>query len=214
VLLTHSVSTNQTTLEHLAPFMLLRHLPPLPTIPQTPAAARTPDSSSVPPFVALHPPLGDTPIPTTPPRRSPSRDPTSPYYFPSPPPDGEAPLANSLSDAITSIKQSRLLEHELSSAQRKKIRRVHGKIRLYDLGWKQNVTEALGGGYRNIRNKGWKWWIRLFLVGGCGYVGKQVIYDCIAETTSSSLGDGYTFPFNPQAQRKLEKLASELALSN
>jgi len=143
--------------------MILRHLPPLPTVSTAP---RTPEiSSSVPPFVSVHPPPRQPPPSSTPPRRPiVDRNPSSPYFFPSPPPDGPDTFSNSLSAAITSLSGVRVQEHELTSAQRRRIRYAHGKIRLYDLGWKVNLREAIGGGWSS--GKGWKWWLRLVVSGG------------------------------------------------
>jgi len=111
------ICTNQTTLENITPFMLLRHLPPLP---------RTGHSLSDPP-----------------------------------------------------------LEPELSFAQRRIVKDAHGQILLYDVGWKKNWAQVFGWKRR------YGWLHRLW----CG---------------GASLGDGRTFPRNPQSEEMLAKLAKEL----
>ncbi|KAF6755787.1 DHHC palmitoyltransferase-domain-containing protein [Ephemerocybe angulata] len=111
------ITTNQTTLEHISPFMLLRHLPPLP---------RTGHSLSDPP-----------------------------------------------------------LEPELSYEQRRIVKDAHGKILMYDLGWRRNWAQVFGWNTR------WGWVPRL-LCGG------------------ASPGDGTHQPRNPRADELLAKLAEDL----
>ncbi|KAF8527602.1 DHHC palmitoyltransferase-domain-containing protein [Hysterangium stoloniferum] len=77
-------------------------------------------------------------------------------------------------------------EHELSHAQRWLVRREHGKLRLYDLGWRRNWGEVFGGGK-------WYWWSRLVLYGG------------------EQRGNGWTFEKGEHVQERLERLARALA---
>ncbi len=91
--------TNQTTLESLSPFLLLRYLP------RTPASAELMQ--------------------------------TYPGRYSCPP-----------------------LEHELSSAQRRHLRRAHSSIRMYDVGWRQNWWQVVGW------NRRWGWVGRLLYGGG------------------------------------------------
>lgn len=111
------VTTNQTTLEHISPFILLRHLPPLP---------RTGHSLSDPP-----------------------------------------------------------LEPELNYKQRKLVKEAHGRMSLYDIGWRNNWMQVFGWNTR------WGWVTRLL----CGGV---------------SAGDGMYYPRNPRAEEVLSQLASDL----
>ncbi|KAF8964416.1 DHHC palmitoyltransferase-domain-containing protein [Flammula alnicola] len=111
------ISTNQTTLENIAPFMLLRHLPPLP---------RSGHSLSDPP-----------------------------------------------------------LEAELSYIQRRIVRGAHGRILLYDVGWRRNWAQVFG--WNRKHGLLYRLW--------CG---------------GASSGDGKTFPRNPRSEEMLSKLAREL----
>ncbi|TFK24368.1 zf-DHHC-domain-containing protein [Coprinopsis marcescibilis] len=111
------ISTNQTTLENISPFMLLRHLPPLP---------RSGHGLSDPP-----------------------------------------------------------LEPELSYHQRRAVKDAHGKVYMYDVGWKKNWAQVFGWDTR-------RGWIERILYGG------------------ASPGDGRYFPRNPRSEAMLANLASEL----
>ncbi|KAG8971589.1 palmitoyltransferase for Vac8p [Tulasnella sp. 425] len=148
------ISTNQTTLEQLTPFILLRHIPPLPI----PAPISNPS--------------------TSPPQR---QRPDSPYFFPSPPPDRTsfsesssstskqtAPSQASTTTAHQLPQSGRIQEHLLSSAQRRRIRYAARKIRLYDLGSASRNWDQVFGGGRNGGGNGWKWWLNLILLGGRG----------------------------------------------
>ncbi|TDL22188.1 zf-DHHC-domain-containing protein [Rickenella mellea] len=117
-------STNQTTLESLSPFLLLRYLPPLPQ-----------------------------------------------------PPDSPSQRAIRLSDPPE--------EHELSSSQRRHVRKAHSKVHMYDVGWRRNWLQVVGCKRR-------KHWIIRALYGGGG------------------CGDGKSFPRNPRAEQMLSRLASKL----
>ncbi|KAG8969174.1 palmitoyltransferase for Vac8p [Tulasnella sp. 419] len=160
------ISTNQTTLESLTPFLLLRHL------------SLKPDVGDIPPETEL----------SVKPSISGASEEESPFYFPSPPAN-QVTFSQSLGSSASSL-PSKLLEHELTSNQRRLIRRAAGKIRMYDLGWKNNWKEVFGGNKR--RRQWWSWWMWLIFTGGV------------------SNGDGYRFQFNPEAESKLEKLAAKL----
>lgn len=77
-------------------------------------------------------------------------------------------------------------EHELSYAQRRAIRRAHGRIRLYDVGWKRNLAQVFG------RSPSVTGFLAVLLYGG------------------KPKGDGKRFKFNHGARPMLEKLANEL----
>ena len=112
--------TNQTTLENLSPFLLLRYLP-----------APNLDSRHV-PGTSITNLSTDTP----------ETVPDSPYRFPSPPPSPYA-IASGARNRRTNRPWD---EHELSYAQRHTIRRAHSRIRLYDVGWKKNLAQVFGRG--------------------------------------------------------------------
>lgn len=108
--------TNQTTLENLSPFLLLRYLP-APNlnsrhVPGTGITNLSTDTLEIPP--------------------------DSPYRFPSPPP---SPLPMPSGNHRMNRPWE---EHELSYAQRRAIRRAHCRIRLYDVGWKRNLAQVFG----------------------------------------------------------------------
>jgi len=77
-------------------------------------------------------------------------------------------------------------EHRLSPVQRRIVKRAHGYIRLYDVGWKKNWAQVFGW------EKKYGWIYRL-LIGG------------------ASKGDGRIFQRNPRADDLLRRLAAELA---
>ena len=152
--------TNQTTLENLSPFLLLRYLPPPNLNPRHVPGTSITNLST------------DT-LETMP---------DSPYRFPSPPP---SPYL------MESGTQHRRMnrpweEHELSYAQRRAIRRAHGRIRLYDVGWKKNLAQLFGRGPSVTAL------LALFLYGG------------------KPRGDGKRSEFNHMAQPMLDELADEL----
>lgn len=89
--------TNQTTLESLAPFLLLRHIPQLPQHDHSGSGGR----------------LSDPPM-----------------------------------------------EHELSSSQRRLIRATHSRLKLYDVGWRENWKQVIGWKHP------WGWVPRLLYGGG------------------------------------------------
>ncbi|KAG8984417.1 palmitoyltransferase for Vac8p [Tulasnella sp. 427] len=176
------ISTNQTTLEQLTPFLLLRHIPPLPMSTANPT--QPPSNSQT---------LGP---------QSNRHRPDSPYFFPSPPPDRASFSEGSSTTTqvspgtktatTTAHKAGRVEEHLLSSDQRRRVRYAARKIRLYDLGSvRENWEEVVGG--RGKAGSRWTWWLNFIVCGGKGK------------------GDGYTFEFNPTARRKLDRLAEDLA---
>jgi hypothetical protein len=77
-------------------------------------------------------------------------------------------------------------EHELSYAQRRAIRRAHGRIRLYDVGWKKNLVQVFG------RSPSVADFLSVLLYGG------------------KPKGDGKRFEFNHRARPMLVELADEL----
>lgn len=77
-------------------------------------------------------------------------------------------------------------EHELSYAQRRAVRRAHGHIRVYDVGWKKNLAQVFG------RSPSVTEFLAIFLYGG------------------KPRGDGKRFEFNLRARSMLEELADEL----
>lgn len=137
--MTRCFRTNQTTLEHLAPFLILRHIPAVPPPETTPI---TPSTSSI----------------------SPIRDPSSPYFFPSPPPERATFAPIDISTTSSGATTPRLQEHTLNFAQRRTVRSAARKILMYDLGWKRNFGEVMGGG----KGVGWRWWVRWVVCGGVG----------------------------------------------
>ena len=69
--------------------------------------------------------------------RGSSRQFAEPYRFPSPPPSSQLQRTGL---------GGRWQEHELNSKQRKLVREAARNIRVYDLGWRENIHQALGGG--------------------------------------------------------------------
>ncbi|KIJ54210.1 hypothetical protein M422DRAFT_241461 [Sphaerobolus stellatus SS14] len=143
---------NQTTLEHMSPYHLLRHLPPPPSHPKPanfppPPSASSPHHDSLeslvrpptPPVVGFDSPVDSYALYSYPPTQHTTAEPLSRYR----PPE----------------------EHELTHSQRRLIRHYHGRIRMYDLGWSRNWGEVFGGGGKGSRPK-WKWWLRVLLHGG------------------------------------------------
>lgn len=96
-------------------------------------------------------------------------------------------------------------EHELSSAQRRFVLRTHGKIRMYDLGWKRNWQEVFSGGLMGkedgddspwgsrVKWRGKKlWWLKLLVTGG------------------HQKGTGWNFERTPNIDAKLQRFAKVL----
>ncbi|THH05000.1 hypothetical protein EW145_g5123 [Phellinidium pouzarii] len=119
------VSTNQTTIENLSPFLLLRYLPP--TNPAT-----SPDPTTT------RSPSGTLPQTTT---HTPSQRQTS--HFPS-------QSRNRLNNPAPIHPR----EHQLSSTQRRHVRMAHGSIRLYDVGFVENWRQVVGIGKRGWKGYG------------------------------------------------------------
>jgi palmitoyltransferase ZDHHC2/15/20 len=93
------------------------------------------------------------------------------------------------------------LEHELTLQQRRLVRRAHGSIRLYDVGFRKNWAQVFGW------NRKWGWVHRL-AYGGAGYVPPlQVSREAHAGYRQ---GDGLKFPHNPRSDEMLARLAKEL----
>lgn len=132
-------STNQTTLENISPYLILKYLPPLPR------------------------------------------------------------GSHGLSDPP--------LREELSSAQRYLVRDAHNQIRIYNLGWRRNLQQALGLEARN------GWLARLW------HGGSSCVF-CLTTRMNEWLmriirpGDGKNFPRNPSADRWLESLAQQLVTAD
>lgn len=195
--------TNQTTLEQLSPFLLLRYLPK-PKIPR-------------------HAP--GTSITHNIPDATPSSRKNSPYHFPSPPPTppvggrldtrltpprvfSSSPVATTAGPAYIRAPVSRDYrewdEHSLSSSQRRLVRYTASQVRLWDLGWKANISAKLGAGNSShgtttrrhegntLRPYSWKWWLAVVLYGG------------------PPRGDGKTFPRNKRARGTLQELRMKL----
>ncbi|KAF8585082.1 zf-DHHC-domain-containing protein [Ramaria rubella] len=207
-------STNQTTLEHMSPYLLLRYLPPPPDLqsvfpPQSqdrvpnytshpqqisqPKRYPPPPSSpharpKVPPALADPPTPPDSPVNTStnstshPLHRHDTPDPTPPYSNLDP-----HPPYTSAHTFRTTLPYRPPEDHELSSAQRRLVKHMHGRLRLYDLGFRRNLQQIFGGGRR-----GWKRWVWIFLCGG------------------APKGDGRTFEKRRDVDAGLERLAREL----
>jgi hypothetical protein len=120
--------------------LLLQYLPDIPSEPtqgddlhiddmQPPPFTSQPPSPANISTTSLHrsqsPPPYAPPLPGT--RRSQMF--AEPYRFPSPPP----------------LPPRRFQDHELNRRQRQLIREAHLRIRVYDLGWKNNILDVLGG---------------------------------------------------------------------
>lgn len=197
--------TNQTTLEQLSPFLLLKYLP-------KPRIQRHAPGTSI------------TRLQST---STTSASTDSPYYFPSPPP---TPPPASTPDSDVPLSQSRVFsaspvaisggkaylksppargyqewdEHSMSSAQRRLVRHTASRVRLWDVGWKANIISSLGSGSsqssgNNRRREGgvprpytWRWWLSVLLYGG------------------PPRGDGKTFPRNRKARSTLHELRARL----
>ncbi|EJC98527.1 zf-DHHC-domain-containing protein [Fomitiporia mediterranea MF3/22] len=137
-------STNQTTIENISPFLLLRYLPSSPAIHTLPEAS-TPlaTAGSIPPFPP-QPSLHPSSRPSTPP------DPTyASLHVPTTP---------------TSQAQLRLHEHQLNASQRRHVRYAHSQIRLYDVGFRANWAQIIGVG----KKRGWRGVVYKLICGGGG----------------------------------------------
>ncbi|KAL5482478.1 PFA3 [Sanghuangporus weigelae] len=176
-------STNQTTLENISPFLILRYLQSASSVSAYSTSSTSPppsagnvslNSSNLPGPLSLHP----VSQAGTPPQSLHSSFPVV----------GSVPSPRCRSSGPAPNATPMLREHQLNSAQRRAVRYAHGKIRLYDVGFRANWMQILGVGRR-----GWRGWTYRILCGGGG------------------AGDGKTFPRNPKADDMLAKLAAELA---
>jgi len=196
-------TTNQTTLESLAPYLLLRHLPITPpaedlaqpiNVPPYDTAPPGLDSSRPPSFSsAPGSPTFSTPSHSPPPYAQPaahhrSRTFSEPYDFPSPP----------LTPPFQPSR--RLKEYELNRKQRRAVRRAAGSIRIYDLGWKENLKEVLGGPGPSAS-----------LHSGGGAISPVLIWVERIFWGGRGRGDGQTFRHNPNAEPLLRALGDQLA---
>jgi palmitoyltransferase ZDHHC2/15/20 len=191
--------TNQTTIEQLSPFLLLKYLPkpriarhaPGTSITRHVGPSATASSDSpyhFPPLSSLTEAGLDTPI-------TPSR------VFSS------SPVATTTGEAYLKTPGSRDYrdwgEHSLSSPQRRLVRRTASRLRLWDIGWRANITSSLGAG--NIYHSGGRkrdgggpgpyslrWWLAVLLYGG------------------PPRGDGKTFPKNKRSKVTLRELRTRL----
>ncbi|PVF99097.1 zf-DHHC-domain-containing protein, partial [Serendipita vermifera] len=140
--------TNQTTLEQLSPYIILKYLP-------KPKKARHAPGTDITRDVNV-PPL-------------PSAQDDSPYYFPSPPPTPPPAVATNMGRSSVSRTTGfhEWDEHSLSLSQRRLVRRVAGEMYLWDLGWRRNVVATLGSGeVVSDPVYGWRWWGSVLLYGG------------------------------------------------
>ena len=175
--------TNQTTIENISPFLLLRYLPTTSSVspdsitrdsPPPSAGSVSLNSPNPPRSLSLHP----VSRPDTPPDS---------LHASFPPLNGSAsPRNRSSGPGPNALPMYR--EHQLTSAQRRAVRHAHSNIRPYDVGFRANWAQILGVGRR-----GWRGWVYRILCGGGG------------------AGDGKTFPRNPKAGDMLAQLAAELA---
>ncbi|OCB88236.1 zf-DHHC-domain-containing protein [Sanghuangporus baumii] len=179
----HLASTNQTTIENISPFLILRYLPTVSSIPAYSTSSTSPPPSAG--SVSLNSPNPSRPLSlhSVSPAGTPPQSLHSSFLAVG---STSSPRSRSSGPGLNAIPMLR--EHQLNSAQRRAVRYTHGKIRLYDVGFRANWTQILGVGRR-----GWRGWAYRVLCGGGG------------------AGDGKTFPRNPKADDMLSKLAAELA---
>lgn len=178
------VTTGQTTLEQLSPYMLLRYLPPLPS--SNPTNDEDGSGSSFESDVELHTMLkahpgaedeaklsGDSSVLDS------SRPESLPIY---PPPGHSVPIASR--DNATHF-----VEHTMTRNQRRLVRSAAGKIRIYDLGWKKNWLDI----FSVRQERFWLDWLEIVWWGGHG-----------------TRGDGRTFGRNPKSAGMLARLRERL----
>lgn len=140
-------SIGQTTLEHMSPYHLLRNLPPPASSPKPPNFPPPPSGH----HASTASSLADPPSPLLSDWDSPIED------------DRTYPPRSQAATPTRAI-ASRYCppeEHNLTHAQRRLVRYYHGRIRMYDLGWKRNWGEVFGGGKR-----GRMWWRFIPVCGG------------------------------------------------
>ncbi|EUC62014.1 DHHC palmitoyltransferase [Rhizoctonia solani AG-3 Rhs1AP] len=176
------VTTGQTTIEQLSPYMLLRYLPPSNSV----AARKSDDSGrSFESDLDLRSMLNTGPEETQPNTASSPLPSTRlgvlPIY---PPPAHSMPIASRESSV-------QLAEHTMTREQRRIVRSAAGNIRVYDLGWKRNWAEL----YAVSQDSYFRDWLHILWWGGHGYTTK---------------GDGRSFARNPKAGRMLQRLRERL----
>ncbi|CAE6512861.1 unnamed protein product [Rhizoctonia solani] len=176
------VTTGQTTIEQLSPYMLLRYLPPSSSVD----AHKSDDSGrSLESDMDLRSMLNTDPEDETQLRAS-SPLPSArlgalPIY---PPPAHSMPIA-SRGNAV------QLAENTMTREQRRIVRSAAGNIRVYDLGWKRNWAEL----YAVNPDTFFLDWLVILWWGGRGYTIR---------------GDGRSFTRNPKAGRMLQRLRERL----
>lgn len=163
------ITIGQTTLEHMSPYHLLRNLPPPASSPKPPNFPPPPSGQHS--YTAS---LADPP--------SPLSDWDSPVDDRTYPPRSQAATPTR---AIAS-RYCPPEEHDLTHAQRRLVRYYHGRIRMYDLGWKRNWGEVFGGG------RGRMWWRFIPICGG------------------RPRGDGFHFEKARGIEERLQHFSNEL----
>lgn len=114
----------------------------------------------------------------------------------------------------------RFSEETISSAQRRRVRSAHGRIRVYDIGWRGNWIEAIGGGWAKNSGRGgaassggvsgrWMWVFELVVWGGRGWVTRSYFTEWKLISYVRN-GDGHSFPRNPNAEEQLSNLSADL----
>lgn len=143
------------------------HPPPFSSQPPSPRSSESStESQSIPPPYTRSTNLNSLVSPV--PGHRPSNTYADPYRFPSPPPPPP----------------KRWVEHELNRKQRRIIRDAAGKIRIYDIGWKENLLDVIGGpgpsnstgpdrsergeGVSRRKGPGWGIWLERIVWGGRG----------------------------------------------
>ncbi|KAF8610345.1 zf-DHHC-domain-containing protein [Ceratobasidium sp. AG-I] len=174
------VTTGQTTLEQLSPYMLLRYLPPSRSGDTDPNAASDRSFES---DIDLHSMLNSGPeeseIDTGSSLLPSSHLPSLPLY----PPPGHSVPVSSRDNA------SQLAEHTMTRNQRRLVRNAAGKIQMYDLGWRQNWLDLFSVRHERFLLD----WLEIIWWGGRG-----------------TRGDGKTFLRNPKAAGMLVRLRERL----
>ncbi|CAE6503654.1 unnamed protein product [Rhizoctonia solani] len=176
------VTTGQTTIEQLSPYMLLRYLPP----PSNVDARKSDDSGrSFESDVDLRSMLNMGPEEETQPSTESSLPSTRLGALPVYPPPGHSMPIASRESAI------QLAEHTMTREQRRVVRSAAGNIRVYDLGWKRNWGEL----YAPRSDRYFLDWLEILWWGGHGHTIR---------------GNGRSFARNPKATRMLQRLRERL----
>lgn len=198
------ITTNQTTLEHISPFRVLRYLPPpKPHVPPLPSAVSSRPSLRIAseftiPSKSLDSPLsfdGIDPIESLNEndirlQRLDSHTKNSPELIPHP--------------SLPTPPYKPPEEYELSSAQRRFVLRTHGKIRMYDLGWKKNWAEVFGGEAAGKEDGDFIWGSRV------KWRGKKLLWLKLLLTGGHQKGNGWDFEKTPNIDAKLQRFAKVL----